>query len=285
MRVRPHTVIVTLLLLAGCSAESGSAPSVPSVPLPPDEWASFRAIDSCAILDEAALSKLGKVGARTFSGASAHNCVVTITQSDGSPLTARAYVGERIPPDAKAVDIPGLAAVQDAGCTLSVKTTGDLGISISIEGTDYDKQCAQAKEVATAVTAQLKSPPQNPGASPFHGKDPCQPIDQFTQQIGALKQARRPTLINCELVGTNGNLLISHEIENMAGHAHGEPLTVGGREGMRHQEPDQADTCMVMVMVRPVLEQSYFTTRLEVVGAQDPCTKATDAANESAKEL
>ncbi|WP_125728681.1 hypothetical protein [Kibdelosporangium aridum] len=283
MRVRPHTVIVALLLLAGCSAEPGQ--STPSVPLPPDEWASFRNVDSCAILDEAALSKLGKVGARTFSGASAHNCVVTITQPDGSPLTARAYVGERVAADAKPVDIPGLIAVQDSGCTLTVKTAGDLGIAISIEGTDYEKQCAQARDVATAVATQLKSPPQNQAASPFHGKDPCQPIDQFTQQIGALKEARRPTLINCELTGANGTMLISHEIENMAGHAHGEPLTVGGKEGMRHQEPDQQDRCEVMVLVRPVLEQSYFTTRLEVGGTSDSCAKATNAANESAKEL
>ncbi|MFC0114734.1 hypothetical protein [Kibdelosporangium aridum] len=283
MRVRPHTVIVALLLLAGCSAEPGQ--STPSVPLPPDEWASFRNVDSCAILDEAALSKLGQVGARTFSGASAHNCVVTITQPDGSPLTARAYVGERVAADAKPVDIPGLTAVQDSGCTLTAKTAGDLGIAISIEGTDYEKQCAQARDVATAVAAKLKSPPQNPAASPFHGKDPCQPIDQFTQQIGALTQARRPTLINCELTGANGTMLISHEIENMAGHAHGEPLTVGGKEGMRHQEPDQQDRCEVMVLVRPVLEQSYFTTRLEVGGTSDSCAKATNAANESAKEL
>lgn len=276
-------MIVALLLLAGCSAEPGQ--STPSVPLPPDEWASFRTIDSCAILDEAALSKLGKVGARTFSGASAHNCVVTITQPDGTPLTARAYVGERVAADAKPVEIPGLTAVQDTGCTLTVKTTGELGIAISIEGTDYEKQCAQAREVATAVAAQLKSPPQSLAASPFHGKDPCQPVDQFTQQIGALIQARRPTLINCELTGANGTMLISHEIENMAAHAHGEPLTVGGKEGMRHQEPDQQDRCEVMVLVRPVLETSYFTTRLEVGGTSDACAKATDAANESAKEL
>nr|CEL19455.1 hypothetical protein [Kibdelosporangium sp. MJ126-NF4] len=277
-------MIVALLLLAGCSAEPAAQPAA-SVPLPPDEWASFRNVDSCAILDENALSKIGKVGARTFSGASAHNCVVTLTQPDGTPLVARAFVGERPTQDAKPVDIAGMTAVQDSGCTLTVKTAGDLGISISIEGTDYDKQCAQAREVATAVAAQLKSPPQNQAASPFHGKDPCQPADQFTRQIGALTKAKRPTLINCELTGPNGTLLISYEIENMAGHAHGEPLAVGGMEGMRHQEDGAKDRCMVMVMVRPVLEQSYFTTRIEAVNASDPCTKATDAANESAKEL
>lgn len=284
MRVRPHTVIVALLLLAGCSAEPAAQPA-PSVPLPPDEWASFRNVDSCAILDETALSKLGKVSARTFSGASAHNCVVTITQPDGTALTARAFVGERPTQDAKPVDIPGLDAVQDSGCTLTVKTAGDLGIAISMEGSDYEKQCAQSREVATLVTAQLKSPPQNPAASPFHGKDPCQPIDQFTRQIGSLKQAKRPTLINCELTGTQGSLLISYEIENMAGHAHGEPLTISGKEGMRHQEEGQTDRCMVMVMVKPVLAESYFTSRIESIGASDPCSKATDAANESAKEL
>ncbi|ONI78653.1 hypothetical protein ALI144C_27975 [Actinosynnema sp. ALI-1.44] len=277
-------MIVALLLLAGCSAEPAAQPG-PSVPLPPDEWASFRNVDSCAILDETALAKIGKVSARTFSGASAHNCVVTITRPDGTPLVARAYVGERASPDAKPVEVAGLNAVQDSGCTLTVKTAGELGIAISIEGTDYEKQCAQSREVAGLVAAQLKSPPQNPGASPFHGKDPCQPIGQFANQIGSLTKANRPTLINCELTGTAGTLLISHEIENMAGHAHGEPLAIGGMEGMRHQEPDQNDRCMVMIMVRPVLEQSYFTTRIEAVNAPDPCAKATDAANESAKEL
>ncbi|ALG06095.1 hypothetical protein AOZ06_03435 [Kibdelosporangium phytohabitans] len=277
-------MIVALLLLAGCSAEPVAQPG-PSAPLPPDEWASFRNVDSCAILDETALARLGKVSARTFTGASAHNCVVTITRPDGTPLVTRAYVGERVAQDAKPVDIPGLTAFQDSGCTLTVKTAGELGIAISIEGTDYEKQCAQSREVATLVSAQLKSPPQNPGASPFHGKDPCQPVGQFTKQIGSLKEAKRPTLINCELTGTSGTLLISHEIENMAGHAHGEPLTISGMEGMRHQEPDQKDRCMVMIMVRPVLEQSYFTTRIEAVNAPDSCTKATDAANESAKEL
>ncbi|CAM3780350.1 hypothetical protein KIPE111705_24485 [Kibdelosporangium persicum] len=276
-------MIVTLLLLAGCSAQP--VQSTASVPLPPDEWASFRIVDSCAILDEAALSKLGTVGARTFSGASAHNCVVTITPPDGPPYTTRAAVGERVGPDAKPVDLTGLSAFQDSGCTVTVKTAGELGVSISIEGTDYEKQCAQARDVATAVAPRMRTLPQNPAVSPFHGKDPCQPVERFTQQIGALTQARRPTLINCELTGTDGTLLISHEIENMAGHVHGEPLTVGGKEGMRHQEPEQQDRCEVMVLVRPVLEQSYFTTRIEVGGTSDPCTKATNAANESAREL
>jgi hypothetical protein len=281
MRVRLRSVIVTLFLLAGCGTEA-PAPAG-SVPVPPDEWAAMRTIDSCAILDEAALAKLGKVVAPTFTGASAHNCVVTITAPDGTQIIARAYVGERVAADAKQIDLGGTTAFQDVSCAVTVKITGDTGISISIEGYEFEKQCAQARDVATAVAPKLKTPPQNQAASPFHGKDPCQPVEQFTKEIGALKQVRRPTIINCELTGTTGTLLISHEIENMEGHAHGEPVTIAGKEAMRHQESDTPDRCEVMVMLKPVLTSSYFTNRFQVMSGSDPCGKATNAANESTR--
>jgi hypothetical protein len=281
MRVRLRSVIVALFLLAGCGTEAPAPAS--SVPVPPDEWAAMRNIDSCAILDEAALAKLGKVVAPTFTGASAHNCVVTITAPDGTQIIARAYVGERVAADAKQIDLAGTTAFQDVSCAVTVKITGDTGISISIEGYEFEKQCAQARDVATAVAPKLRTPPQNQAASPFHGKDPCQPVDQFTKEIGALKQVRRPTIINCELTGTTGTLLISHEIENMEGHVHGEPVTVAGKEAMRHQESDTPDRCEVMVMLKPVLTSSYFTNRFQVMASSDPCGKATNAANESTR--
>ncbi|MET0233328.1 MAG: hypothetical protein ABW224_01685 [Kibdelosporangium sp.] len=281
MRVRLRSVIVALFLLAGCGTDAAGPAA--SVPVPPDEWAAMRNIDSCAILDEAALAKLGKVVAPKFTGASAHNCVVTITAADGAQVVARAYVGERVAADAQQIDLGGTTAFQDASCAVTVKITGDTGISISIEGYEYDKQCAQARDVATAVAPKLKSPPQNQAASPFHGKDPCQPVDQFAKQTGALKQIRRPTIINCELTGATGTLLISHEIENMEGHVHGEPVTIAGKEAMRHQESDTPDRCEVMIMLKPVLTSSYFINRFQVVSGSDPCGKATDAANESAK--
>ncbi|MBP2321105.1 hypothetical protein JOF56_001490 [Kibdelosporangium banguiense] len=279
MRVRLRCVIVALFLLAGCGTDAATS----SVPVPPDEWAAMRNIDSCAILDQAALAKLGQVKAPAFTGASAHNCVATITAPDGTQIVARAYVGERVVADAVPVDLGGVLAFQDASCSVTVKITGDTGISISIEGDDLEKQCAQARDVATAVAPKLKTPPQNQAASPFHGKDPCQPIDQFTKEIGALKQIRRPTIINCELAGADGSLLISYEIVNMEGHAHGEPVTVAGKEAMRHQESDTLDRCEVMVMLKPVLTNSYFTIRFQVMSGSDPCAKATNAANESAR--
>jgi hypothetical protein len=284
VRLRPVTgsiIVAPLLLLAGCGTDTAGTGS--SVPVPPDEWAAMRNIDSCAILDETALAKLGKINAPTFTGASAHNCVVTITTPDGTPIIARSYVGERVPPGAEQIGIAGINAFQDVSCAVTVKVTGDTGISISIQGEDFEKQCAQARDVATAVSAQLRTPPQNPAASPFHGKDPCQPIGQFTEEIGTLKAVRRPTIINCEITGADGTLLISHEIENMEGHAHGEPMTVAGKEAMRHQESDQLDRCEVMVMVKPAMASSYFTHRVQVVSGTEPCEKATNAANESAK--
>jgi hypothetical protein len=281
MRVRLHFVIVALLLLAGCSSTaepetSGNAAATP------DEWASMRSIDACAILDENALASLGKLSNRKYAGASAHNCVATITAANGTTIVSRAYVGERVAPDAQQLDLGGgTPAFQDASCAVTVKINGDTGISISVQGDEFEKQCAQARQVATAVAAQLKSPPQNPYASPFHGKDPCQPVDKFSHEIGSLRQLRRPTIINCEMVGSNGSLLVSQEIESMTTHVHGEPLTVSGKEAMRHQEPDQQDRCMVMVLVKQAPEDSSFTMHYEISSSSDPCGKATRVASDS----
>jgi hypothetical protein len=283
MRVRLHTVIVALLLIAGCGSFDNQPETSGNAASTPDEWASMRSIDACAILDERALAGLGKVSDRKYAGASVHSCVATVTAPDGKATTARAFVGERVAPDAQKIDLAGLPAFQDSSCAVTVKLVGDTGISISVAGSEFENQCAQAKQIATALalTAQLKSPPQNPYASPFHGKDPCQPTDEFAQEIGALKSLRRPTIINCEMSGTQGTLLVSQEIENMANHQHGEPVTVAGKEGMRHQEPDQLDRCMVMVLLKLESADSYFTTRYEVSSTPDPCGKATKMANAS----
>jgi hypothetical protein len=275
-------VIVALLLLAGCSSSDNQPVTSGNAAATADEWASMRGIDACAILDETALASLGKVSDRKYAGASVHSCVVTVTASDGTATTARAYVGERVAQDATKIDLGGLAAFQDSSCAVTVKLAGDTGISISVEGYEVEKQCAQARQIATALHAQLKSPSQNPYASPFHSKDPCQPVDQFSQEIGSIKSMRRPTIINCEMSGTGGTLLVSQEIENLADHVHGEPLTVAGKEGMRHQEPDQQDRCMVMVLLKPAPEDSFFTTHFEISSTSDPCGKATKVANDSA---
>ncbi|MET0132183.1 MAG: hypothetical protein ABW215_01170 [Kibdelosporangium sp.] len=279
MRVRLLYVIVALFALAGCA----STPDAPRGPfqLPPDEWASMRAIDACAILDDAALAGLGKLSDRKYGGASVHNCVGTLTGATNAATVIRAYVGERVAPDAKQLDLGGLTAFQDSSCAVTVKLVGDAGISISVQGYEFEKQCAQARDVATAVSAQLKSPPQNAHATLFHSKDPCQPVDEYAKDIGALQEVRRPTIINCELVGTGATLLISHEIESMTGHVHGEPLTVAGKEGMRHYEPEVKDRCEVMVLVKPAPEDSYFTTHFQVQSVADPCGKATNVANRS----
>jgi hypothetical protein len=282
MRVRLHFVIVALLGLAGCSGEPAQTGG--NVAVPPDEWTSMRSIDACAILDDTALAALGKVSDKKYAGASVHNCVATITPGAGEPIVARAYVGERVAPDAKQIDLAGVAGFQDASCAVTMKMVNDAGISISVQGYEFEKQCAQARDVATAVSAQLKAPPQSPAASPFHGKDPCQPVDQFAKQVGSLQQVRRPTIINCEIVGSGGTLMVSNEIESMATHVHGEPLTVAGKEAMRHQEPELKDRCMVMVLLKPATDPStYFTRRFEVVSDSEPCEKATSAANESSK--
>jgi hypothetical protein len=281
MRVRLHTVIVALLLMAGCSSSDNQPETSGNAAATPDEWASMRTIDACAILDESALATLGKASARKLTGTNSHNCATTITAPDGTTTGARVYVGEHVATDAATVDLGGVQGFQDTSCAVTVKLTGNVGISISVEGYEFDKQCAQAKQIATALHNQLRSPPRNPYASPFHGKDPCQPIDQFTQDIGTVKALRRPTIISCEMSGPEGSLLVSQEIVNMADHAHGEPLTVAGKEGMRHQEPDQKDRCEVMVLLKPEAGDSYFTMRYEVVSAKDSCGKATKAANES----
>jgi hypothetical protein len=249
------------------------------VAVTPDEWASMRAIDACAILDETALAALGKVGGRQYAGANSHTCVTTITAPDGTATTARAYVGERVAEDAKKIDLGGVEGSQDSSCAMTVKLTGAVGISISVEGYEFEKQCAQARQIAQAVHAQLKSPPQNPYASPFHNRDPCQPVDRFTREIGPLRSIRRPTIINCEMSGTSGTLLVSQEIESMTTHVHGEPVSVGGKEAMRHQEPEDKDRCMVMVLLKEAPENSWFTMHYEVASTSDSCGKATRVAN------
>ncbi|TCO58206.1 hypothetical protein [Actinocrispum wychmicini] len=285
MRNRLHTVIVALLLIAGCSSSDHNQPETSgNAAATPDEWASMRSIDACAILDETALAPLGKVSDKQFAGASVHSCVATITAPDSVRTTARAFVGERAAPDAKQLDLAGVPAVQDSSCAVTVKVAGDDGISISVGGYEFEKQCEQAQRIATAVRAQLKTPPQNPYSTPFHGRDPCQPVDRLAHEIGTVKSLRRPTIINCEMTGSSGSLLISQEIINVTSHQHGEPLTIAGKEGMRHQEPDQQNRCMVMVRLRDAPQDSYYSTQYEVSSTSDPCGKATNAANESATE-
>ncbi|MEV4310862.1 hypothetical protein [Actinocrispum sp. NPDC049592] len=281
MRIRLHSVIVALLLIAGCSSSDNQPETSGTAAATPDEWASMRAIDACAILDESALAALGKTGDRKYAGANSHTCVTTITAPDGTATVARAYVGERVQEGAKKIDLGGVDGFQDTSCAVTVKIAGDSGISISVEGYEFEKQCGQAEQIARAVHTQLKSPPQNPYASPFHNKDPCQPTDQFAAQIGTLKSIRRPTIINCEMTGTQGTLLVSQEIESMTTHVHGEPVTVAGKEAMRHQEPDQKDRCMIMVLLKEAPEDAWFTMHYEVASPSDPCGKASKAANAS----
>lgn len=280
MRIRLHTVIVTLLLIAGCSSDNRPEAGGP-VAATPDEWASMRAVDACAILDETALAPVGKVSDRKYAGASVHSCVATLTTPDGATTTARSFVGERITPEAQAVSLGDVQGYVDTSCTVGVKVSGDTGISISVAGDDAEKQCAQAKQVATALHAQLKEPPRNPYASPFHSKDPCQPTDQFARELGTVKAILRPTIVTCEISGSGGRLLVSQEIENLTDHAHGDPLTVAGKEAMRHQETEQKDQCMVMVLLKDAPDGSQFTVHYEISSTSDPCGKATRAANDA----
>lgn len=282
MRIRLHIVTVALLLIAGCSSSDHNQPETSgNAAATPDEWASMRSVDACAVLDETALAPLGKVSDKRFAGASVHSCVATITAPDGAKTTARAFVGERAGPDAKPVDLAGVPAVQDSSCAVTVKVAGDDGISVSVQSDDVTKQCAEARAVATALHAQLKMPPQNPYSTPFHGKDPCQPIDQLAKQVGSLKSLRRPAIVSCEITGTSGLLLISQEIENLTDHQHGEPLAVGGKEAMRHQDMGQTGQCMVMVMLKEAPQDSFYTKHYLVSSTSDPCGKATNAANVS----
>jgi hypothetical protein len=277
MRVRLHYVIVGLLILTGCS-DTPPDTATGGVAVTPDQWAMLRTIDACAILDESALAGLGKVSDRKWSGASAHNCVATVTAPDGTVTTIRAHVGERTAPDAQQIKLGSGSGYQDLSCAVTVKLTGDAGIGISVGGDDVQKQCIKAAEVATALGDKLQSPPRNAYASPFHGKDPCQPADQFAAVIGAVRDMRRPTMINCELTGPGGKLYVSQEIESMTTHMHGEPLTVGGKEAMIHHEDGDKERCEVMVLQKEAPENSYFTMRYDVASTSDPCGKAQKAA-------
>jgi hypothetical protein len=67
----------------------------------------------------------------------------------------------------------------------------------------------------------------------------------------------------------------------MTTHVHGEPVTVAGKEAMRHQEPDQQDRCMVMVLLKEAPENSWFTMHYEVASTSDPCGKAGKVAGAS----
>jgi hypothetical protein len=65
----------------------------------------------------------------------------------------------------------------------------------------------------------------------------------------------------------------------MTTHVHGEPVSVGGKEAMRHQEPEEKDRCMVMVLLKEAPENSWFTMHYEVASTSDSCGKATKVAS------